>query len=278
MQRIYRYVFTFLPLLALIPLGCGGGGEETASTNEKLNDVQVEVIKPGSGDEAKSGDKLEVHYIGWVQNSPVPFDSSFNLQQPFTVNLGKHQVIRGWEKGLEGMKVGERRRLTIPPELAYGERGFAPKIRPNSTLVFEVDLISINKPTESNAEATAASDRLPPEAKSAEKPAEVKVEVLEAGKGEGAKLGDRLSVHYTGWLTDGTKFDSSRDRGQPFSLTLGRREVIPGWEKGLEGMKVGERRKLTIPPHLGYGPRGYEPSIPPNATLVFDVEMVKIGK
>jgi len=105
----------------------------------------------------------------------------------------------------------------------------------------------------------------------------VKIETLKPGTGEGAKNGDRLVVHYTGTLTDGKQFDSSRGRA-PFEVTLGQRRVIAGWEQGLQGMKTGESRKLTIPPELGYGERGAGGAIPPNATLVFEVELLEIRR
>lgn len=105
----------------------------------------------------------------------------------------------------------------------------------------------------------------------------VKIEELREGTGEGAKLGDYLQVHYTGWLMDGTKFDSSLDHPnqEPFTLRLGKGQVIPGWEKGLEGMKAGGKRRLVIPPGLAYGPRGNQ-KIPGNSTLVFELELVSI--
>jgi FKBP-type peptidyl-prolyl cis-trans isomerase FkpA len=106
----------------------------------------------------------------------------------------------------------------------------------------------------------------------------VKIETLTAGTGDEAKVGDTLSVHYTGTLTDGKKFDSSRDRNEPFEVTLGQRRVIAGWEMGLKGMKVGEKRRLTIPPDLGYGAKGAGGVIPPNATLVFEVELLAIRR
>jgi FKBP-type peptidyl-prolyl cis-trans isomerase len=99
-----------------------------------------------------------------------------------------------------------------------------------------------------------------------------------AGSGATAVAGKPVSVHYTGWLTDGKKFDSSLDRGQPFTFPLGGGKVIKGWDEGVAGMKVGGKRQLRIPPELGYGARGAGGVIPPNATLLFDVELIDVGK
>jgi FKBP-type peptidyl-prolyl cis-trans isomerase len=105
---------------------------------------------------------------------------------------------------------------------------------------------------------------------------ELKMEDLVVGTGAEAKKGNTVSVHYTGWLTDGKKFDSSKDHGQPFSFALGGGQVIQGWDEGVAGMKVGGKRKLTIPPEKGYGKQGFPGAIPPNSTLVFEVELLGV--
>jgi FKBP-type peptidyl-prolyl cis-trans isomerase FkpA len=104
--------------------------------------------------------------------------------------------------------------------------------------------------------------------------ATLQMEDLMVGTGPEAKKGQTVSVHYTGWLTDGKKFDSSKDHGRPFSFALGRGQVIQGWDEGVVGMKVGGRRKLTIPPEMGYGKQGFPGAISPDATLVFEVELL----
>ncbi len=103
------------------------------------------------------------------------------------------------------------------------------------------------------------------------------IEDISLGDGDAAASGQDVTVHYTGWLTDGKKFDSSKDRDDPFVFALGGRQVIAGWDEGVQGMKVGGVRKLTIPPQLGYGARGAGGVIPPNATLVFEVELLGLG-
>jgi FKBP-type peptidyl-prolyl cis-trans isomerase FkpA len=100
------------------------------------------------------------------------------------------------------------------------------------------------------------------------------IDELIVGEGAEACAGQMVSVHYTGWLTYGSKFDSSKDRNEPFEFALGARHVIAGWDEGVQGMKIGGTRKLTIPPALGYGARGAGGVIPPNATLVFEVELL----
>ena len=130
-----------------------------------------------------------------------------------------------------------------------------------------------DKPAPGSGSAPSSAPAAAPAAKPAAPAGGLVVEEIKAGDGPVATAGKVVSVHYTGKLTDGTKFDSSYDHGQPIEFPLGAGRVIKGWDQGLEGMKVGGKRRLTIPPQLGYGERGMGP-IPPNATLVFDVELM----
>lgn len=236
-----------LALCVLAPLGC----------SDAPPGVKIEDLKEGDGPACKKGDLIEVHYTGKFPDGKV-FDSSAK-RRPFRFQLGVGEVIPGWDEGVPGMKVGGKRKLIVPPNLAYGSRTDT-KIPPNSTLVFEIELVKIvTDPNKLKEEAEA----------------NLKIEDLKEGDGPAAKTGDTLVLHYTGWLKDGAKFDSSYDHKQAFSFMLGAGQVIRGWDKGLVGMKAGGKRKLTIPPELGYGEQG-SGQIPPNATLVFEVELLRI--
>lgn len=213
--------------------------------------LKQEIVKKGSGDwSATKGDVVKVEYTGWLDKfeSGKEFDSSKG-RAPFVMTVGGNQVIPGWEMAIEGMKKGEVKRITVPHFLAYGGEEHN-KIPPYSTLYFQIEMLG--KVEEGKLES----------------------KTIKEGSGEPAKTGEKVRVHYSGWLDgfDGKQqFDSSRKR-EPFEFVLGQGSVIKGWDEGVVGMKPGEIRHLTIPYNLAYGPNGRPPTIPPYSTLFFEVE------
>lgn len=246
-------MFWGLGLLAVCATGCGDSFEE-GRAKALPNGLKIIDVKDGSGDPLSDGDSVEIQYTGWLKESPgTPFDSSLASGRSLKVMLGKGDVVQGLEMGMEGMKPGGTRRIFIPSHLGFRERGRGRDIPPNADLVYQVEVVKV-----------------------LERAREVKTTDLKEGSGPAVKKGDRVSVHYTGWLTDGTKFDSSLDKGEPFSLTVGAGGVIKGWDKGLLGAKAGGKRRLEIPAALGYGARGSPGGIPPNADLVFEIEVLTV--
>ena len=229
----------------------------------------------GEGGEAVVGAKVTVHYEGWLRTGKK-FDSSKDNNKPFTFRLGSGTVIQGWEVGFVGMKVGGQRKLLIPSALGYGENGAGNGvIPPGADLLFEIELLGVVIPP-TQAQLLEVGPGMSGEV--IEKKNGLQWIELKLGSGETAKNGRRVTVEYTGWLKDGTKFDSSRDRGKPFSFPLGAGQVIKGWDQGVAGMKIGGKRQLNIPSRLGYGKNGAGGAIPPNADLVFEVELLRVEK
>jgi len=263
-MKQWTFFLTFL-MAAMLVVGCNGDNGEAKADDAPatmevvtlMEGLTIKDVVVGDGVEAKKGDVLTVHYTGWVLNDGVkaeaPFDSSVERGEPVSFPIGIGRLIPGWDEGIPGMKVGGKRELTIAPAMGYGDRDI-PNIPANSTLFFEVEVLTI--------------------------PA---VEINDAKVGDGAEAleGDNVKVHYTGWLYEagaksGEPFDSSHKRNEPFGFQIGAGMVISGWDQGVAGMKVGGHRTLIIPPELGYGARGAGASIPPNATLIFDVELVEV--
>ena len=208
-----------------------------------------------------------MHYTGSLQDGTV-FDSSYNRGEPLRFVLGAGQVIPGWDAGIAMMNEGGQAVLVIPPELAYGETGAGGVIPPNATLVFDVELVEVQPGAP--AAPTAVDESAFAVAANGLKQADLVI-----GDGPTPMLGQLIVVHYTGWLQDGGKFDSSIDYGEPFTFNLGMGQVIGGWDQGLVGMKVGGKRQLVVPPELAYGETGAGGVIPPNATLIFEVELLE---
>merc|ERR1711935_1331217 len=227
-----------------------------ASCLAQQNGLQIRVLSgpTNCNRKVKAGDNIVVHYHGTLTDGEV-FDSSYERQQPFNVQIGVGKVIQGWDQGIVGMCPGEKRQLVIPPELGYGARGTSSGSIPGgATLVFQVEMISFQDPEPGLQIQTLSGP-------------------TNCGRNK-VQSGDKIVVHYTGKLTGGTVFDSSVQRNQPFNVQIGVGKVIKGWDQGIVGMCPGEKRQLVIPPELGYGANGAGDAIPGGATLVFEVEMI----
>ncbi|HSP56626.1 MAG TPA: FKBP-type peptidyl-prolyl cis-trans isomerase, partial [Dehalococcoidia bacterium] len=259
-----------IPVVLLLSGDFSGSSEATGPVITTQSGLQYIDLKAGGGSQPKTGDQVTVHYVGKLEDGTV-FDDSRAKDTPFTFLLGQAAVIPGWDEGISTMHKGGKRRLIIPPDLAYGAKGFGDIIPPNATLIFDVELIEVK------AGSTAPATPPAVEGNEITTASGLKYVDIEQGTGITPAAGQRVSVHYTGWLqSDGTKFDSSVDRGQPFEFTLGQGNVIAGWDEGLATMKVGGKRRLIVPPDLAYGAEGVAPAIPPNATLIFDVQLLDV--
>ncbi len=237
--------------------------------------LQYYDISVGSGTEAITSTIVTTSYTLWVKGvisgtvtTPDNYIASSDYGgTPMMFTLGRGDtVFPGWEQGTAGMKVGGIRQLIIPPALGLGGQS-AGEIPANATLIMEISLTDVHQPqvmtkvNESDYKTTASG---------------LKYYDIKVGDGPSPLSGQTVTIHYTGWLQDGTQFDSSRDRNQPFSFAVGQNSVIPGLEEGVLSMKVGGIRQIVIPPNLAYGSTGSGNTIPPNATLVFEIELLAI--
>lgn len=260
-MKYFLLSLSFVFLLAMT-WSCSDNGTTVTDDGLEITDNEV-----GSGDEAEPMDFLTIHFEGTLESGEV-FESTFERDEPITVQVGSGQLpIEGWDQGLVGMREGGKRSLVIPPNLAFGEEGVEGFIPGGENIYMDIELLSINKPpepwdyNEADLQSTEAG---------------LQYYVHEEGGNEEPEAGDMIRVNYSGFLEDGTMFDSSTLRDEPFVFTVGEGQVIPGWDEGLLDMSVGEKRTLIIPPEMGYGPNGAGGVIPPNATLIFDVELLAI--
>ena len=230
----------------------------------QVGSLSINDTKIGNGAEAVRGARVSVDYTGWIYDARTSdnkgrfFDTTKD-KDPFNFLLGGHQVIKGWDIGVEGMKVGGERTLIIPPKLAYGKKGSS-GIPPQATLIFDIRLVDVNG---KKSGFIVRDDKI--------------------GTGPKADNNDWIQVHYTGWLYDeradekkGKKFDTSIGK-KPFKFRAGGGRVIVGWDQGVRGMQVGGQRTLIIPANMAYGEKGAGSVVPPGAKLVFEVELIAIN-
>lgn len=359
--------------------------------------LKYSVLAEGKGGRKPGrGDKVKVHYTGWFPDGRV-FDSSREREVPFDWVAGTGQVIAGWDEAVTMMTPGTRLKLTVPPELAWAKRGMAPKIPPDATVIFDIELLDVtfvapefhqprgdatkelpsklryevlhegtgaafdpakpfemkyglwttqgklldaselgrplkgrmdqlrvppfafakeifpllkvgsrirvevppelgfgaqtpdpslppNSPTVWEFELVRQIDTLPlppfamtPEGRGVKTKSGLVYEVLREGTGPSPKPGQNVTLNYAGWTTDGKPFDSSYQNGEPSAFRVAKTAVIQGWVEGLQLMKEGGMYRFTIPPELAYGKRGQAPLIGPDQTLVFVIELIKVG-
>ncbi|NXW45985.1 FKB10 isomerase, partial [Nyctiprogne leucopyga] len=200
----------------------------------------------------ENSDFVRYHYNGTLLDG-TPFDSSYSKDSTYDTYVGTGWLIKGMDQGLLGMCAGEKRSIIIPPFLAYGEKGYGTVIPPQASLVFSVLLVDFHNPKDG-----------------------IFVEHLEVPESckRRAVTGDFVRYHYNGTLMDGTLFDSSYSRNHTYDTYIGKGYIIPGMDQGLQGVCVGERRRVVVPPHLAYGENGAGNKIPGSAVLIFDVHII----
>ena len=233
---------------------------ETYTTSSGLQYTLKEI---GEGPEADSGDIVEVHYTGFLIDS-TKFDSSKDRNTPFSFKIGSGQVIEGWDEGVSYLRVGDKATFVLPADIAYGERATG-EIPANSTLIFDIEVLSLKpgaKPFIVDGQDTTSY------------PSGLKIiKLIENPDSVLPAKGEMVKVDYSGYLLNGKMFDSSVDRGEPIEFPVGTGRVIKGWDEALLLLRKGEKARLIIPSDLAYGKSGAGKVIPPDATLIFDVEL-----
>jgi peptidylprolyl isomerase len=229
-------------------------------------------VKKGKGAAAKSGDRVYMHYSGYLSNG-TKFDASYDRSGPLALVLGRHQVIPGWEMGIEGMKVGEQRRLLIPYTLAYGEQGHPPTIPQKANLVFDVELMklipdAIPKPFDIEGKDTIVT------------PTGLKYIKVLSTEAEKVVPGDTVFVKYVAYFENGDILESTYERDDSMMIIAGSKNMLPGIIEAVGLLKEGEKARVIIPYKLGFGEAGRPPMIPAKTTLIFDmyIQSVKKGK
>lgn len=229
--------------------------------------IEYAVFEPGDGIQLKPDMQVSVHYAGYLGTDNTLFDSSYERDQPIVFTLGRNMVIRGWDQALKHLRVGDKARVWIPAEYAYGEQGRGP-IPPNTDLIFDLEVIDGRELLKPELVSLAEKDTL-------ETDSGLQIIMVRQGTGDTPPRGSILVVHYSGFLSDGTLFDSSIQRDTPFRFVFGTGQVLRGWDEGFLHLNKGAQARFIMPPHLAYGNRGAGP-IPPNETLIFDVELIDI--
>ena len=275
-----KLLLVFFVVISAVLISCNKDPElVTLESGIKYMDDSL-----GIGREAKASDLVSIHFKGWM----VPKDTASELfsdwsvdesknmlslgdskmrNQPIKFILNSGSFIKGTDEGIVGMKVGGVRTMIIPSKLAYGEAGIG-FIPPNTDLKVIVELLEVKDrvvaemwKVDSTLFKTTASG--------------LKYAIINQGEGPAVEANKVVTVHYSGYLQDGTMFDSSVERDEPIMFVVGQGQVIPGWDEGMQLLKKGDKARFVIPPQLGYGETPLE-KIPANSTLIFDTEVIEV--
>lgn len=239
-------------------------GLETTTTDSGIKYI---LLEPGSGMELEHGMYVTLHYTGFIDEEAAVFDSSRERGEPITFILGRRMVIPGWEEAIPNFRVGDKVRLWIPSHLAYGDQGRGP-IPPDADLIFDLEILDATALVRPEPFNTKGLDTLETESG-------LQYIIIREGYGDYPEAGQVVVIHYTGYLSDGTMIDSSVQRNEPLRFVVGSDQVIRGMDEGLALLRQNSRARLIIPPDLAYGERGVGP-VPPDATLIFDIELIYI--
>jgi len=275
-----KLLLVFFVIITAVLIGCNKGPEVvTLESGLQFMDDSV-----GTGREAKANDLVSIHFKGWM----VPKDTASELfsdwsidqtknmlslgdskmrNQPIKFILNSGSFIKGTDEGIVGMKTGGVRTMIIPSKLAYGDAGIG-FIPPNTDLKVIVELLEVKDRIV--AEMWKVDSTLFKNTASG-----LKYAIISNGDGPAVEAGKVVTVHYSGYLLDGTMFDSSVERDEPIQFVVGQGQVIPGWDEGMLLLKKGDKARFVIPPQLGYGEMVLE-KIPVNSTLIFDTEVIDI--
>ena len=275
-----KLLLVFFVIITAVLIGCNKGPEVvTLESGLQFMDDSV-----GTGREAKANDLVSIHFKGWM----VPKDTASELfsdwsidqtknmlslgdskmrNQPIKFILNSGSFIKGTDEGIVGMKTGGVRTMIIPSKLAYGDAGIG-FIPPNTDLKVIVELLEVKDRIV--AEMWKVDSTLFKNTASG-----LKYAIISNGDGPAVEAGKVVTVHYSGYLLDGTMFDSSVERDEPIQFVVGQGQVIPGWDEGMLLLKKGDKARFVIPPKLGYGEMVLE-KIPVNSTLIFDTEVIDI--
>ncbi len=229
--------------------------------------VEYAIVESGNGIKLSPELRVKLHYTGYLAGDLKVFDSSHDREEPISFIIGRGMVIPGWEEALGFFRVGDKARLWVPHELAYGEEGRGP-VPPRTDLVFDIEVLDAGIVEAPVMWPIEDQDTLITESG-------LQVIILEEGTGEKPPRGSVIEIHYSGYLSDGTLFDSSVQREVPLRFVLGTSQVIRGFDEGFTLLVKGARARFIIPPHLAYGERGAG-RIPSGETLFFDVELIDI--